>query len=84
MSAPEQARMDFDSIDESKVLAAAATTVVCLKCTTLDVQHRKPSFALSATFAARLAHLACAVDAVHSDVSTSRHAAKHRASSSAA
>ena len=66
------------------MLAAAATTVVCLKCTTLDVQHRKPSFALSATFAARLAHLACAVDAVHSDVSTSRHAAKHRASSSAA
>ena len=66
------------------MLAAAATTVVCLKCTTLDVQHRKPSFALSATFAARLAHLACAVDAVPSDVSTSRHAAKHRASSSAA
>lgn len=38
---------------------AVATTPVCVKCKTLDVRHRKPSFALSAIFAARLAPCLC-------------------------
>ena len=64
--------------------AAAAMMAVCQKCTTLDVQPRKPSYAWNATFAARLVLLACAVDAVHSDAWIWPHASKHRASAFAA
>ena len=53
--------MDFVSIDESKVIVHHLLLLrrLCLKCNTLDVQHRKPPFALSAIFAARLAPCLC-------------------------
>ena len=65
------------------MLAAAATTAAYRKFTTLAVRHRKLFCAWNAIFAARWVRLACAAAAVHSDVSNSRHVAKHRVNSAA-
>ena len=65
------------------MLAAAATTAAYRKFTTLAVRHRKLFCAWNAIFAARWVLPACAAAAVHSDVSNSRHVAKHRVNSAA-
>eukprot|EP00434_Breviolum_minutum_P039268 symbB.v1.2.034866.t1/scaffold4574.1/size37803/1 len=65
------------------MLAAAATTAAYRKFTRLAVRHRKLFCAWNAIFAARWVLPACAAAAVHSDVSNSRHVAKHRVNSAA-